>query len=116
MQSSGEDMQNMLPEPANPEAFQCIEAGDVDSLENFTAEQLRPFLPLLVRSSLIQAGDLQCRPVEFRQKILVSLSDIEPVNNIVALLSVDFQTLEVDVKKELQLRYEKYFKMTVWEG
>ncbi|CAG7720553.1 unnamed protein product [Allacma fusca] len=94
----------MLPDPANPEAFQCIEAGNVDDLKKFTADDLRPFLSILVRSSLIQAGDLQCRPVEFRQKILVSLSDIEPVNNIVALLSVDFQTLEVDVKKELQLR------------
>ena len=94
----------MLPPPVNPEAFACVESGSVGDLHKFSSDDLRPFLPMLVRTSLILAGDLLGRPVEFRQKILVSLSDIESVNYIVALLSVDFQTLEVDVKKELQLR------------
>lgn len=94
----------MLP-PVNPEVFQRVELGMLDTLNEFTKEDLRPFLPILIRSGLLLVGDISGRPKEFRHGILVPLSDIEAMNLFVALLSVDYTALEGDVKKELQLRY-----------
>lgn len=87
--------------PIDPTTFEIIEGCDLENLTNLNSNELRPFLPLLVRSSLV--GDV----VNRKQKpatVLAALSDIEAVNSIITLLSVDFQALEVDVKKELQLR------------
>jgi hypothetical protein len=91
-------------ESVNAELFQYIEAGRLDEINKFTSDQIRPFLPILARSSLIQQGDAFGRPLVFREPILVSLSEIEAVNNIVTLLSVEYQPLEVDIKKEIQMR------------
>ena len=90
--------------PVNPDVFRCVELAQLDDLSQFSEEDLRPFLPILIRSGILATGDPAGRPKEFRQSILVPLSDIEPVNSFVALLSVDYNGLEGDVKKELQLR------------
>jgi hypothetical protein len=88
----------------SPEVFRCVEMGLVERLAEFSEDSLRPFLPLLIRSGILATGDPGGRPTHFRHSILVPLSDIEPVNSFVALLSVDYNGLEGDVKKELQLR------------
>jgi len=93
--------------PVNPEVFQRVELGMLDTLNEFPKEDIRPFLPILIRSGLLLVGDISGRPKDYRHGILVPLSDIEPMNLFVALLSVDYNALEADVKKELQLRLAK---------
>ncbi|CAB0002154.1 unnamed protein product [Nesidiocoris tenuis] len=54
--------------------------------------------------SLISPIDTTKTCSENRKDILKVLSGIEMVNSIVALLSIDFHALEIEVKKEQQLR------------
>lgn len=67
--------------------------------------EIRPFLSSFVRSSIISANfDKTHEWFEFRKQILLILVESEIVNNIVALLQVNYNELEVDIKKEQQLR------------
>ena len=58
----------------------------------------------LVRMSLIASLDGSAKCSAGRTAVLQVLSRIELVNNLVALLSIDFHQLETDVRKEQQLR------------
>ncbi|KAG8239355.1 hypothetical protein J437_LFUL018609, partial [Ladona fulva] len=88
----------------SPKVFKAIQNLNVGELSKCTPKELRPILPCLVRMSLISPIDLTRECAEARKGILTLLSGIELVNAIVALLSIDFHTLETDVKKEQQLR------------
>ncbi|XP_046387078.1 integrator complex subunit 2 [Ischnura elegans] len=88
----------------SPKVFQAIQNVNVEELSKCSAKELRPILPCLVRMSLISPTDSTRECAEARKCILTLLSGIELVNAIVALLSIDFHTLETDVKKEQQLR------------
>ncbi|XP_052246674.1 integrator complex subunit 2-like isoform X3 [Dreissena polymorpha] len=87
-----------------PEVFRAMQNVDIDALESVKACDIRPVLPCLARTAL-------CAPVDKsdpwsldRKNILKILSGLEDVNSIVALLSIDFNALEQDVKKEQALR------------
>ena len=67
--------------------------------------ELRPVLACLVRMSLIASLDKSKTCSADRTAVLQVLSRIELVNNLVALLSIDFHALETDVRKERQSRW-----------
>uniref|UniRef100_T1IXD4 Uncharacterized protein n=1 Tax=Strigamia maritima TaxID=126957 RepID=T1IXD4_STRMM len=85
-------------------AFAAIQKVDIRQLAELPEEEIRPLLPCLVRMSLITPTDQSRQWAEMKKIILKILSGIELVNAVVALLSIDFHSLEVDVKKEQQLR------------
>ena len=89
----------------SPGVFRCIQTLDVKGIANFSLKDLRPVLPCLVRLSLISSVDSTKKCTENKKEILNVLSGIEMVNSIVAFLSIDFHALEIEVKKEQQLRY-----------
>lgn len=88
----------------SPKLFKALQTVDIAELSKFNQKELRPVLPCLVRMSLISPVDTTKKCTEGRKEILTLLSGIELVNSIVALLSIDFHALEVDVKREQQLR------------
>ncbi|KAG7159541.1 Integrator complex subunit 2-like, partial [Homarus americanus] len=90
--------------PVSPRVFKAIEKSDIHTLACCREEEIRPILPCLVRMSLIAPLDHSEECIAGRKVILRILSGIEVVNSLVALLSIDFPALEVDVKKEQQLR------------
>ncbi|XP_068239156.1 integrator complex subunit 2 isoform X2 [Palaemon carinicauda] len=90
--------------PVSPRVFKAIEKSDIQTLSFCREEEIRPILPCLVRMSLIAPLDHSEECIAGRKVILRILSGIEVVNSLVALLSIDFPALEVDVKKEQQLR------------
>lgn len=79
-----------------PRAFNAVQNLNINELLKCTEKEIRPFLLSLVRSVLIENID--------RKELLVILVNYEVVNNIVALLQVNYIELESDVKKEQQLR------------
>lgn len=84
--------------------FKALQTVDIKELSKFSSKDIRPILPCLVRMSLISPLDSTKECAEGRKEILTLLSGIEWVNTIVALLSIDFHGLELDVKKEQMLR------------
>nr|CAG4643722.1 EOG090X0154 [Lepidurus arcticus] len=90
--------------PVHPDVFRAMQNVDMEALSQFLLPKIRPILPCLVRMSLITPLDLS-RPCGLaRKSVFKILSGIELVNSIVGLLSIDFHALEVDVRKEQQLR------------
>lgn len=85
-------------------AFSAIQKLDIGELAQCSAEEIRPLLPCLVRMSLLPPLDGTKSWMDNRKQLLSILAGIEVVNNIVSLLQVSFHELEVDVKKEQQLR------------
>lgn len=89
-------------------AIQNLNIGvliDKDIDPPFTEKEIRPFLSSFVRSSILDSAnfDKTCERFD-RKQILLILVESEIVNNIVALLQVNYNELEVDIKKEQQLR------------
>lgn len=85
-----------------PKAFAAIQRVNTDELSQLSETELRPLLPCLVRMALCAPLDQSWEWAQKRKVILQLLSGIEVVNSLVALLSIDFHALEVDVKKEQQ--------------
>ncbi|XP_030847416.1 integrator complex subunit 2 [Strongylocentrotus purpuratus] len=88
----------------SPEAFQAMQNVDIDAIVKLGEKKLRVLLPCLVRMSLCAPLDTSNIWVQGRKKLLRVLSGLEVVNSIVALLSVDFSTLEQDALKEAKMR------------
>lgn len=86
-------------------AFTAMQNLNISELSKCSHCEIRPLLPSLVRMSLLSPMDCMKSGVESRKQILSLLVGIEVVNNIVSLLQVDYHELEIDVKKEQQLRY-----------
>ncbi|XP_051176498.1 integrator complex subunit 2 [Leptopilina boulardi] len=94
----------ITPSPVIPRVFSAIQNVNTKELAMCSEKEVRPILPCLVRMSLISPLDITKECVEARKEILTILSAIESVNSIVGLLSIDFHGLEIDVRKEQQLR------------
>ena len=95
-------------ESIKPHVFEAMQSVNIAAISNFSDRELRPVLTCLVRMSLCCPIDCSKAWLEDnggRKEILKVLSGLEMVNSIVALLSVDFSSLEQDAKKELQLRF-----------
>ncbi|XP_052866771.1 integrator complex subunit 2 [Anopheles cruzii] len=90
--------------PVTAKAFNAMQNLDIAQLATCSAQEIRPLLPCLVRMSLLSPLDNTKGWVEARKQILSLLVGIEVVNNIVSLLQVNYHELEIDVKKEQQIR------------
>jgi integrator complex subunit 2 len=77
---------------------------DLKTIESLEYKEMRCILPCLVRMGWCIPLDNSEEWIENRKQIEKILSGIEVINNIVNLLSFDFHALEIDVKKEQQLR------------
>lgn len=91
--------------PVTAKAFGAMQNLDIAQLATCSAQEIRPLLPCLVRMSLLSPLDNTAGWVEARKQILSLLVGIEVVNNIVSLLQVNYHELEIDVKKEQQIRF-----------
>lgn len=91
-------------------AFNAIQNLNLECLVDksveppFTEKEIRPFLSSFVRSSILENIDRTREWLDLRKKILLILVESEIVNSIVALLQVNYNELEIDIKKEQQLR------------
>lgn len=90
--------------PVQPHIFKAIKDLDIDVLMKCSGDEIRPIIPCLVRMALISPLDVTKYCAEAKKDILTLLSGIDLVNFIVSLLSIEFHALEVDVKKEQQMR------------
>lgn len=84
--------------------FSAIREVNTDVITSIDLKQLRAILPILARMSLCAPLDSGPKWLAKRKLIQRKLAGIECVNNLVSLLAVDFHALEIDVKKEQQLR------------
>lgn len=87
-----------------PSVFQSLCSVDVTSMLQYTVAEIRPVLPCLTRMLLCSSVDESASWQESRKDLMRLLSGIEDVNDIVALLSVDFPSLEAAAKIERQMR------------
>nr|CAG4640631.1 EOG090X0154 [Eulimnadia texana] len=90
--------------PVSPRVYGALQNVDFEELARCTETEIRPVLPCLSRMSLINSLDQSKGCADARKIVFRILSGMELVNSIVALLSTDFHSLEIDVKKEQQLR------------
>lgn len=88
-----------------PDTFESIQNVNIDQLSSLSEAAIRSILPCLVRMSLCHPLDTSEKWTKERKKILKCLSGIEVVNSLVGLLSIDFHALELDAKKEQQMRH-----------
>lgn len=90
---------------ATAKAFKAVLNLNIDELLKCSEKEIRPFLLSLVRSVLLSNEEIGVREwTEIRKDLLLILVGSEIVNNIVALLQVNYDELESDIKKEQQLR------------
>mgnify|MGYP003507403419 FL=1 len=89
-------------------AFKAVQNLNISELLTCSEKEIRPFLLSMVRSSLLLSNDSSSDEnsewVDIRKDLLLILVGSEIVNNIVALLQINYNELESDVKKEQQLR------------
>lgn len=97
-------MDTQFMKPVAPHVFKAIKDVDVEVLTKCSPEEIRPIIPCLVRMALISPLDITNYCAEAKKEILTLLSGIDLVNFIVSLLSIEFHALEVDLKKEQQMR------------
>jgi integrator complex subunit 2 len=89
--------------------FKAVQNLNINELLKCTEKEIRPFLLSMVRSSLLLSNesttdDTTQRWLDKRKDLLLILVGSEIVNNFVALLQVNYNELESDIKKEQQLR------------
>lgn len=97
-------MDPVFMKPVQSHVFKAIQDLDIPTLMQCPAEEIRPILPCLVRMALISPLDTTQYCSEAKKDILTLLSGIDLVNFLVNLLSIEFHTLEVDFKKEQQIK------------
>ena len=88
----------------SPRAFKLINQLDAGGLLQISTSEVRPLLPTLVRMSLCSSLDSSVQWEEKRKFLLQLLSGMSAVNEIIALLSVDFRDLAEDARKEQQMK------------
>lgn len=86
-------------------AFSGMQVLNVAEMALLPPNEIRPFLPSLTRMALLSPmQDNTPEWVDTRKKILSILVGVEVVNDIVALLQVNYHEMEVEIRKEQQLR------------
>lgn len=99
-------MENIIfMKPVLPHVFRALKDLDIETLTKCSPDEIRPILLCFVRMALIAPLDVTKQCAEAKKDILTLLSGIDLVNFIVSLLSIEFHALEVDLKKEQQMRY-----------
>lgn len=90
--------------PVSSRAFAAMQNLNIIELTECSTLELRPLLPSLVRMVVLPSLDNTKTTIETRKQILALLTPIEMVNNIISFLQIDYQELEIDIRKEQQLR------------
>lgn len=85
-------------------AFTAMQNLNITELVKCSPQEIRPLLSSLVRMTLLTPMNNVKHVIDTRKKILSALVNIEAVNSIVSFLQVDYHELEIDVRKEQQLR------------
>lgn len=91
--------------PVSARAFAAMQNLNISELAECDTSELRPLLPSLVRMTILPPLDNTKTTIESRKQLLALLAPIEVVNNIISLLQIDHQELEIDIRKEQQLRF-----------
>lgn len=90
--------------PVSSRAFMAMQNLTIAELVKCEEKELRPLLPCLVRMATLKQLDNTKTTIDSKSQILSLLVGIVEVNNVAALLQVDFHELETDIRKEQQLR------------
>lgn len=86
-------------------AFGAMQVLNVTEMSQLPAHEIRPVMPSLTRMALLSPmQDNSPQWIETRKKILSILVGVEAVNDIVALLQVNYHEMEIEIRKEQQLR------------
>lgn len=93
------------PHVVSARAFSAMQVLNMAELGKYPPNEIRPFLPSLTRMALLSPMlENTAKWVETRKQILSILVGVEVVNDIVALLQVNYHEMEIEVRKEQQLR------------
>lgn len=84
--------------------FLAMQTMDIGVLKTFQKNEIRKILPSLVRMSLLSHIQNTKSKMDLRREVLSLLVEIEVVNNIVQYLQVNYNELEIELKKEQQQR------------
>ena len=87
----------------SPRVFSALLSGNVEALKGCPEQDLRPFLPCLSRIALCAPTDTSDAWQASRLLVHSLVIGIAETNDIRELLSVDFQELKQDAKKEQRL-------------
>lgn len=88
------------------ETFNAINLLDIDLIKKLTKNQLIPILPCLTRMTFCPSLDKSEEWNQKKKQIHQLLNEMEEVNTIVSLLSIDFQSLDNEIKKLKQKQIE----------
>lgn len=84
--------------------FLAMQTMNISILKSFPQNEIRKILPSLVRMSLLSHIQNTKSKMDLRSEVLSLLVEIEVVNNIVQYLQVNYNELEIELKKEQQQR------------
>lgn len=85
----------------NKDVFLALSFGELHKLKEFSASDLRPFLPFLssyLRTEPSGASGVEQDPISLQ--VARALVGLPAANQVLAYASADFQLLEEDVRKE----------------
>lgn len=86
------------------ETFKLIQALNFDQIAKLPLLEKRIILPCLSRMCLCDTLDVSSRWKENRKKIKQILLEFAEVNNLAQMIKFDYNLLEIEVKKEMNLR------------
>ena len=96
------------------DTFNAINLLDLNLISKLDEPQLRSILPCLTRMAFCPSLDKSEEWNAKKKQILKIISEMEEVNTIVSLLSVDFQSLDHEIKKIKQkLIIESYGNLSL---
>ena len=94
-------MEDFLPSPS---AFTTVLSASIQNLINLSASDLNAILPSLVRTSLCIPLDTSEHFDAFRKEVQKKIADVDAMNSIVSILSIDLNMVREDAIKEQHLR------------
>lgn len=101
-------------------AFRCLQSLNFDQLLTLMSQQsvsiVQPILPCLARMYFCQSLDDSSKWKENRKKLIKLLLPFPVVNEMPALIEIDYGPLEVDVKRELTYRLKTASTASLAEG
>lgn len=104
LESEPEDCLKMFhykPSPVSSTLFQCLASGNLSELcEKCQTEDFRPFLPCLLRMTLLPSIFSDFDQNDLRARLL----SFDKSNFLVSLMRCDFASLEIELRKELKIR------------
>lgn len=82
--------------------YEAVVNADMKALLEYPLTSIRPFLPCLTRMQFCSSLDKSAIWEEKLKSLMQLLSEMEAVNDIIALLSIDFHALETNARIEIK--------------